>query len=223
MKHEIAKAKIEAAVKQYGSSVIDGRTGRVASIADAVTSSLNVAEIFGKRHDNVLRDYRKYESLARRELAGKKFAMAALEAKQRLKAIGVNVGDLNAFLQENFFWASYRDGKKEDRPVVLMTLKGFEFLANGFTGYAAALFRAAYVERFHEMQDQISRTAESARTAALMYPPTIDVRVTYPNGAYITLEKPNPKHQPLPDGVQAAYNEDTLLFFGATPDSNRKH
>ena len=87
-----------------------------------ITTSLRVAEIFGKRHDNVL---------------------------QAIREIMAQVPENFSLL--NFKGVEYVDSKGESRPMFEMTRDGFTLLAMGFTGAPALAFKLAYIERFNAL------------------------------------------------------------------------
>lgn len=90
----------------------------------ALTTSLKVAEYFEKRHDAVLR---------------------AIEgAKSNLhKMVGVEKAIIPTI---------YTDAKGEKRPMYLLNRDGFTFVAMGFTGEKAALFKWNYIQEFNRME-----------------------------------------------------------------------
>lgn len=96
--------------------LIDGRP---------MTTSLAVAERFGKRHDDVLRRIRSLDCSP--EFRLRNFA----EASQSIE-------------QPNGGVAKY--------PVVRMTRDGFTFLCMGFTGKEAAKFKEAYIDAFNQLE-----------------------------------------------------------------------
>lgn len=90
---------------------------------NAVASSLDVAELFHKRHDNVLRDIENLTS-------------------DLLKFEDVKM----------FFRSSYVDAKGEKRPLYYMNRDGFSLLAMGFTGKRALAFKLAFIAEFNRME-----------------------------------------------------------------------
>lgn len=96
-------------------------------------TSLEVAEMVGKDHSKLLRDIRNY-----------------IEQFNQSKT-----GFVEFFTESN-----YKDGKGEMRPCYLVTKKGCEFIAHKLTGVKGTEFTAKYINRFHEMEDQI-RTPKS--------------------------------------------------------------
>lgn len=91
-------------------------------------SSLEVAEMVEKEHKNLMRDVRNY------------------------------VAELNQLKIEpvDFFQESkYKDGKGEERPCYNITKKGCEFIAHKLTGIKGTKFTALYINRFHDMEEQL--------------------------------------------------------------------
>lgn len=91
----------------------------------AVTSSLQVAETFGKRPDHVLRDI---ENLIKKDVS--------------------KIGEM---FQESETTDSYGRPRK----VYLMNRDGFTLLVVGFTGKKALNFKVKYIEAFNAMENQI--------------------------------------------------------------------
>jgi len=88
----------------------------------AVTTSLKIAEIFGKRHKNVL------------------------QAIERLSA------DLPERDRLNFQPVEYQDLKGEYRAMYQLNRKAFTLIAMGFTGKKALSFKSAYIDAFDSME-----------------------------------------------------------------------
>lgn len=89
-----------------------------------VTTSRNVAAVFGKPHNDVLKAIR-----------------ATLE----------NAPD-KEFTEGNFSLSKYRDSTGRELPEYLLTRDGFTLVAMGFTGPKAMAFKVAYIKRFNEME-----------------------------------------------------------------------
>lgn len=106
--------------------------GVIEQQGQAVVSSRDVARVFEKRHDNVLRDIR--------------------------TIVDCN----NDFNQLNFEGVEYRDAKGEMRSEYLMTRDGFTLLAMGFTGDKAVQFKIAYITAFNEMERRLQEIANGA-------------------------------------------------------------
>lgn len=90
-----------------------------------VTTSLQVAEFFGKQHKRVLANIDK---------------------------ILKNQTDFGLV---NFERSKYLDKKGEWRPMYIMNQKGFALLGMSFTGEEAMKFKVAYIEAFSKMEDHI--------------------------------------------------------------------
>lgn len=98
-----------------------------------MTTSLKVAEVFGKRHDNVLR---KLESL---------------ECSQDFRLLN---------FEETFQDVDMPKGATKRTPVWNMTKDGFIFLVMGFTGKQAAAIKEAYINAFNWMAAQLAARAQ---------------------------------------------------------------
>ena len=94
-----------------------------------VTTSLKVAEIFGKQHSHVMRDIQ--------------------------DKILPNVSE--NFNQSNFGLVSYKDAKGEYRPMYYITRDGFTMLAMGYTGPTAMLFKEMYINEFNKMAAMLQK------------------------------------------------------------------
>ena len=91
-------------------------------------SSIEVAEMVGKGHKELLRDIRRYVS----QLAESKIAL----------------GDF-------FTESTYKDANNQSRPCFNVTKKGCELIAHKLTGTKGTEFTARYINRFHEMENVI--------------------------------------------------------------------
>ena len=93
-------------------------------------TSVEVAEMVGKPHNDLMKDIRRYIS-------------------------HFNEGNIShvEFFTEN----TYLDKKGQERPCYLVTKKGCEFIAHKLTGVKGTEFTAKYINRFHEMEDQIRK------------------------------------------------------------------
>ena len=102
----------------------------------ALVDSLFVAEVFGKKHYNVLRD------------------IARITESQS--------GLSEEFTELNFEFSTYRDATGRKLPRYLMTRDGFTMLVMGYTGQKAMHFKELYIQRFNEME-QCVRSLLAAR------------------------------------------------------------
>jgi Rha family phage regulatory protein len=65
------------------------------------------------------------------------------------------------FNRLNFEPVEDADSKGEDRRVIRMTKDGFMFLAMGFTGAEASVFKEAFINAFNAMADQLQQIGMS--------------------------------------------------------------
>lgn len=94
-------------------------------------TSLEVAEMVEKQHNELLKDIRRY-------------------IKQ------LNEGEIPHV--EFFKESSYVDEKGQARPCFDVSRKGCEYIANKLTGVKGAVFTAKFINRFHDMEDYIKQS-----------------------------------------------------------------
>ena len=95
---------------------------------DQKLDSREVAEMVGKEHHKLLRDIRSY-----------------------VEQLGESKIGYTDFFQES----TYRTTQNKEMPCYLVTKKGCEFIAHKLTGIKGTEFTAKYINRFHEMEEQI--------------------------------------------------------------------
>ena len=105
------------------------------------TLSTQVAEYFGKRHDNVIRDIR------------------------NLIESAPSLGLLN--FEESYYKSE--QGKKQ--PCYRMDRKGFVLLAMGFTGEKALQFKIAYIDAFDRMEEELRNSTADKLKAVIPLTP----------------------------------------------------
>lgn len=93
-----------------------------------VTTSLKIAEVFEKRHCEVLRSIRNNECSA--VFQERNFAFS-------------------------FYLRKLPNNATKKEPMYYITRDGFTFLAMGFTGKIAARFKEAYINAFNEMENKL--------------------------------------------------------------------
>ncbi len=141
-----------------------------------VTTSMKVAELFGKRHDHVIRkinelvgslreqeDLRfpkngvsqeKEENLRKRNFS---FSQEKGEDLRKLKIeLSQNASQTAMFrlVQQNMKTPT---GGIKSNPMYLMDRDGFTLLAMGFTGAKALQFKLAYIQAFNEMEAKLKK------------------------------------------------------------------
>ena len=98
-------------------------------------NSREVAEMVDKKHTDLLRDIRRY--------------------------VG-QLAESNIALGDFFTESTYLDTNGQSRPCYLVTKKGCEFIAHKLTGQKGTEFTARYINRFHEMENQIAVSVSPA-------------------------------------------------------------
>lgn len=91
-------------------------------------SSVEVAEMVGKQHNDLLKDIRRYYE---------------------------QLGQGNISQSDFFTESTYQNSQNKTQPCYMVTKKGCEFIAHKMTGVRGTEFTAKYIDRFHEMEDSI--------------------------------------------------------------------
>lgn len=114
----------------------------------AVTTSLKVAEVFGKEHAKVIRDIEKILADC---------AEMASERQTPILADGVRTPNAN-FGQTPYFHKTTYQAEEGGRnyPMYEMDFNAFTLLAMGFTGKKALQFKLAYIDAFNQMAEVIN-------------------------------------------------------------------
>ena len=93
--------------------------------------SREVAEMVGKNHGHLMRDIKTY--------------IEYISANPKLDSL------------EFFVPSVYIDAQNKERPNYQITKKGCEFIAHKLTGQKGAQFTATYINRFHEIEQALSK------------------------------------------------------------------
>lgn len=104
-------------------------------------SSLEVAEMVGRDHKNVLQDIR-----------------GVIAHLDELKIQPVNY----------FVESSYKGGNGQQRPCYILTKQGCELYGNRMTGTDGTAFSVKYIERFNEMEQQAQKVVPLSKDQALV-------------------------------------------------------
>lgn len=92
-----------------------------------VTTSLKIADIFGKRHKHVLE------------------AIKTMECSEEFRETNFRPSEF-----------TYQNGNiKKQLPMYYITRDGFMFLVMGFTGKTAAKYKEAYIKAFNDMEEKL--------------------------------------------------------------------
>lgn len=124
-------------------AVIDGRP---------TTTTRDIAEVYGKRHDSVL-----------------------LVVRQRMAEVPEE-WRLHNFV-EAFVEVEGGNGAKASYPVIRMTKKGFHFVVGKFTGVKAVQHQIAFADEFERMETEL-RTPKKPRARVLAAPAPIGLLST---------------------------------------------
>jgi Rha family phage regulatory protein len=103
-----------------------------------VTDSREVAQMIGRKHNNLLRDIEGYGEVLQNSILS---------------------SGLNIKVEEFFIKSEYQieeNGRKY--PCYLLTKKGCDMVANKMTGEKGVLFTAAYVTKFEEMEKALTQS-----------------------------------------------------------------
>ncbi|MCS1393493.1 Rha family transcriptional regulator [Lysinibacillus boronitolerans] len=104
-------------------------------------SSLEVAEMVGRRHDQVLRD---------------------------IKTIVEHFGDDHKSVGNYFVEETYQDNLNRTKPCYLLTKKGCELYGTRMTGEKGTQFAVKYIDRFNEMEQQSQNVVPLSKDQALV-------------------------------------------------------
>lgn len=125
---------------------------------NATLTSLEVAEMVEKTHDNLIKSIRRYSKYIDESNASldavKNDAVSKEDNLKQLKNEVVKAETID--LQEFWTESQYKDGKGQTRPCYNITKKGCEFIAHKCTGRKGTVFTARYINRFHEMEHEIT-------------------------------------------------------------------
>jgi Rha family phage regulatory protein len=104
-------------------------------------TSLEVAEMVEKDHSKLLKDIRRYTE---------------------------QLGEAKIGFTDFFSESTYRTSQNKELPCYLVTKKGCEFIANKLTGVKGAIFTAKYINRFHEMEEVVSKPMSAMEQIKLL-------------------------------------------------------
>lgn len=134
----------------------------------ALTTSREVADYFGKAHKNIIQAieqlFKDAETL-NSEFSGLNFQPANPREDglnfQPIKT-AQSGGTVEEFLTANFHLSEYTDSINRRKKQYIITKDGFTLLAMGFTGAKAMQFKVACINAFNRMAGMISGAAHAA-------------------------------------------------------------
>lgn len=121
----MTKFEIENEIEQ-----INKEFGLICEDGIVTTTSLKVAEIYGKDHKNVMAKIRSFIDL---------------------------IPEINGL---NFKLVDYEDNKGEKRPMYIIDRQGFSMLVNKFTGDEATIFTYKYTQAFERLIELVKQLQE---------------------------------------------------------------
>ena len=102
-------------------------------------TSMEVSEMVGKNHKELMRDIRRY-------------------CNQISKANEELEGERKIALSDFFKESTYKNSQNKTQPCFDITKKGCEFIAHKLTGVKGTAFTAQYINRFHDMEQALKNT-----------------------------------------------------------------
>lgn len=103
---------------------------------ESTLTSLEVAEMVGRRHDQVLRD---------------------------INTIIGHLGDDHKSVGKYFIESKYLDNLNRNKPCFNLTKKGCELYSTRMTGERGTQFAVAYIERFNQMENHIKKEIDASQ------------------------------------------------------------
>lgn len=133
----------------------------------ATLTSMEVAEMVEKNHRDLMRSIKRYSRYIEE-------ANTSLDAVKNDAITKENSLDERNFalisekvdLQEFWTESTYVDELNRKKPCYNITKKGCEFIAHKCTGKKGTVFTARYINRFHEMEQEISGNKPRKRPSA---------------------------------------------------------
>ena len=121
----------------------------------AITSSLNVAEVFNKRHKHILRKIDQIKDDWSKVISSKELGSKSSPVKQN--ELGPFLGSTKKRFKDHFKENTYI--AENGRTVRSYDLDRFAFtmLVTGFNGKKAMEFKLAYFSRFDEMEQELTK------------------------------------------------------------------
>lgn len=134
----------------------------------ATLTSMEVAEMVEKRHDNLVRSINRYSAYIEESNNRVRQLKSELAKNETVdSALKSEVAETEVInLQEFWIKSSYADEQGKDRICYNITKKGCEFIAHKCTGKKGTVFTARYINRFHEMEQEISGNKPRKRMSA---------------------------------------------------------
>ena len=148
-----------------------------------VTTTLKLAEIFGKEHFHVLRDLKSLAETLKIERHESEVGFVSVP-EIRL-SVETSTSKATTFFNDNFKEISYSDAYGRDVVAYEMTKSGFALLAMGFTGPEALMFKLDYINAFDAMEAKIIAMTQEKMKALEQANEDLDGTVNMINTKYL--------------------------------------
>lgn len=147
----------------------------------ATLTSMEVADMVEKNHRDLMRSIKRYsryieESNASLDAVKNDTIVKENNLDERKIALISEQVDLQEFWTES----TYVDELNRKKPCYNITKKGCEFIAHKCTGKKGTVFTARYINRFHEMEYEISGNKPRKRLSAKKPVPKVSNRPAPP-------------------------------------------
>lgn len=122
---------------------------------NATLTSMEVAKMVEKTHDNLMKNIRKYSEYI--EESNDPLGLVKNDESAESNSSGY-VSFENEIIDTDEFWqeSTYINQQNREMPCYNITKKGCEFIAHKCTGKKGIVFTARYINRFHEMEHEIT-------------------------------------------------------------------
>ena len=118
-----------------------------------VADSREVADMIGKRHDNLVRDIDGYVEVIRQN--------PKMDSDGQTPSLGNDYQTSKLMADDFFIEGNYTAGTGKSYKCYKLTKQGCEMVANKLTGKKGILFTATYVQQFNDMERELSRPHDS--------------------------------------------------------------
>ncbi len=153
-----------------------------------VTTTLKLAEIFGKEHFHVLRDLESLVSTASGNRDTSDIGAISTQENALSVVTATETGiapKADTFFNNHFWPISYTDSMNRTQTAYEMTKSGFALLAMGFTGPKAVMFKIDYINAFDAMEAKIIAMTQEKMKALEQANEDLDGTVSMINTKYL--------------------------------------
>ncbi len=148
-----------------------------------VTTTLKLAEIFGKEHYNVLRDLE--TMVGTMKIGRNALSIEGISTSEIELTAETSASKADTFFKEHFKEIIYLDTRNRTQTAYEMTKSGFALLAMGFTGPEALMFKLDYINAFDAMEAKIIAMTQEKMKALEQANEDLDGTVNMINTKYL--------------------------------------